>query len=78
MQDETVRPSVHHYQQGGIEPIDFISSHDLDFYSANIVKYATRWPYKGQARSDIQKIIHYAEMLLEDDALIEKRCARPK
>jgi len=76
MTDETVMPTVAHYQVATIEPIEFIAAHDMDYYSANIVKYASRWPYKGQARSDIEKIIHYAKMLLANEEMIEKRCRR--
>jgi len=35
---------------------------ELDFCAANIVKYATRAPFKGQFESDVKKIIHYAEL----------------
>lgn len=36
------RPSVNHYQQGGIEPIDYINANDLNFNLGNVVKYVTR------------------------------------
>ncbi|MCP4466526.1 MAG: DUF3310 domain-containing protein [Halieaceae bacterium] len=74
--DETVLPDTSHYQTASIEPIQYIIAHDMDYYSANITKYVSRWPYKGQAKSDIKKIIHYAQMLLADEATIEKRCKR--
>lgn len=76
MKDETILPDTSHYQVARIEPIDFIAAHDMDYYSANIVKYASRWPYKGQAKSDIKKIIHYATMLLANEDMIEKRCRK--
>jgi hypothetical protein len=46
-----------------IQPIEYIMQNKLDYCSANIVKYATRWDKKGQPREDLKKIIHYAEIL---------------
>jgi len=54
-----------HYMRGTIQPIQYIAANDLCFFAGNIVKYATRAPFKGQFKSDIQKIIHYAELWLE-------------
>lgn len=59
------RPTVSHYLQGGIEPIDFISSHNLNFNLGNIIKYATRCNYKGTKEADLKKVIHYAQFELE-------------
>jgi len=53
-----------HYQHP-IQPIEYIMNNELDFCAGNIVKYATRAPYKGQFVSDVKKIIHYAELWLE-------------
>ena len=56
------------FQEGGdhykhpIQPIEYIMKNELDFCAANIVKYATRAPHKGQFESDVKKIIHYAEL----------------
>ena len=58
-----------HYAERSIQPIEYIHANELDFLSGNIVKYATRWPYKGQALSDLQKVIHYAQLLIEPKAL---------
>ncbi|MDB4001224.1 DUF3310 domain-containing protein [Oceanospirillaceae bacterium] len=58
-------------QEGGghyahpIQPIEYIMQNELDFCAGNIVKYATRAPHKGQFKSDVKKIIHYAELWLE-------------
>ena len=41
---------------------DIIDAYHLDPYTANIVKYALRFPYKA-GRQDIEKLIHYAEKL---------------
>ncbi len=47
-----------------IQPIEYIVKNELEFIAGNIVKYATRAPYKGQFASDVQKIIHYAQLWL--------------
>lgn len=58
-----------HYTQGTIQPIEYIHANDMDFMTGNIIKYATRWPHKGQALSDLRKVIHYAELLIEAEGL---------
>ena len=60
-----------HYTDRAIQPIEYIHANDLDFLSGNIVKYATRWPHKGQALDDLRKVIHYAELLIELQGLDE-------
>ena len=61
-----------HYRKGGIQPIEYIHANEMDFMTGNIIKYATRWPYKGQALSDLRKVIHYAELLIEAEGLDTK------
>ena len=53
------------YYNRGIEMWDYAYSHNLDFFEGNIVKYVTRHRTKGEGAKDIQKIIHYAQMILE-------------
>jgi molybdenum cofactor biosynthesis enzyme len=54
-----------HYNDQLIEPIDIIKArgHLEAFASGNILKYACRLPYKGQAKSDLLKIIGYCRLL---------------
>lgn len=54
-----------HYKNLAIQPLDYIMQNQLDYIQGNIVKYATRYPHKGQARDDLNKIIHYAQLALE-------------
>ena len=54
-----------HYERCGIMPTTYIRANNLDFFEGNIVKYVTRHKEKGGAE-DIKKVIHYAEMILED------------
>lgn len=54
-----------HYTKCGIMPTTYIRANNLDFFEGNIVKYITRHKDKNGAE-DIKKVIHYAEMILED------------
>lgn len=54
-----------HYRNMAIQPIDFIQQNGLDFIQGCIVKYACRYPHKGQAIDDLRKIKHYAELAIE-------------
>jgi hypothetical protein len=55
-----------HYKDFAIQPVIFITKNNLNFYDASIVKYACRHKQKGGAE-DLQKIIHYAQMELEEE-----------
>lgn len=52
-----------HYRHP-IQPIEFIVRNEIEFIAGNIIKYATRAPFKGQFKSDVEKIIHYAQLWL--------------
>ena len=54
-----------HYQSMKIQPHAYITANELCWEAANIVKYASRAGRKGDAQTDIQKVIHYAELWLE-------------
>lgn len=49
-----------HYAHG-IEPIDYIESHDLNFNLGNVIKYVSRSPYKGTELEDLKKAKWYLE-----------------
>lgn len=64
------RDHVDHYAGTQIETIDFIFDKlgfdgGICFILGNILKYASRAPYKGQMRSDLEKIRNYAVIALE-------------
>lgn len=64
------RDHVSHYANGKIEYIDFLTEHHgpdavVMFILMNIGKYAARGPYKGQLRSDLEKIRNYAGIGLQ-------------
>ena len=54
-----------HYKDCAIQPIDYIVKNNLNFLEGNVVKYITRHKTKGEGRKDIEKVIHYAELILE-------------
>ena len=57
-----------HYKSksvGGIDPIQLIVAHNLDFIDGNIVKYAVRKKDYESNRERYEKIKHYCELALE-------------
>ena len=53
-----------HYKNGAIQPIAYIYANKLGFCEGNVIKYVTRHKMKN-GRADIEKAIHYLELLLE-------------
>lgn len=54
-----------HYKSFAIQPIEFIQANNLGFCEGNIIKYACRYRAKGGIQ-DLEKVIHYAELLIDD------------
>ena len=54
-----------HYKDCGIQPVEYIHANNLDYFEGNVVKYITRHRTKGQGKKDIEKAIHYAQLILE-------------
>ena len=55
-----------HYSKMKIQPAEFINENKLLFAEGNAIKYICRHQSKGKAQ-DIEKAIHYLEMILERD-----------
>ena len=55
-----------HYNQGGIEPIDYITKNNLSYCEGNVVKYISRWRFKGGVQ-DLKKAKQYIDLLLEKE-----------
>jgi hypothetical protein len=53
-----------HYKKYAIQPIEFISANNLDYFQGNVLKYLCRHKDKNGAE-DIKKAIHYLELILE-------------
>lgn len=54
-----------HYKQFAIQPVEFIRKNKIGFVEGNAIKYICRHKLKD-GKKDIEKAIHYLEMLLED------------
>ena len=55
-----------HYKSMKIQPAHFIKCNNLPFAEGNAIKYICRHKKKGKAK-DIDKAIHYLEMIKERD-----------
>ena len=55
-----------HYTSMKIQPAEFINENNLEFAEGNAIKYICRWRHKHKTK-DIEKAIHYLEMILERD-----------
>ena len=54
------------YKGMKIQPAHFINENHLEFAEGNAIKYICRHKKKGKEK-DIQKAIHYLEMIIERD-----------
>jgi hypothetical protein len=54
-----------HYNQGLIEPIDFIKSQNMNYIEGNIIKYTTRYKFKNGIE-DLKKAQWYLDKLIEE------------
>lgn len=55
-----------HYKGMKIQPAQFINENNMQFAEGNAIKYICRHKKKGK-RKDIEKAIHYLEMIIERD-----------
>lgn len=53
-----------HYKDMPIQPSEYITKNGLGWYEGNAIKYISRYKQKG-GKADIEKAIHYLELLLE-------------
>ena len=56
--------STQHYKDFKIQPIEFITANKLSFIQGNVIKYICRYNKKN-GKEDIDKVIHYCELLKE-------------
>ena len=55
-----------HYKRFIIQPAEFINANNLAYAEGNVIKYVCMHKYKCK-REDIEKAIHYLEMIIERD-----------
>jgi hypothetical protein len=53
-----------HYKKYPIQVVEFCQKNQLNSIESSIIKYAVRHRDKG-GKQDVEKIIHYAKLLLE-------------
>lgn len=54
-----------HYKDLPVQPGEYIRKNGIGWYEGNAIKYITRHKQKG-GRQDIEKAIHYLELVLEE------------
>ncbi|NND23430.1 MAG: DUF3310 domain-containing protein [Acidimicrobiia bacterium] len=58
-----------HYKDMSIQVSDYVYSNNFNWYQGNIIKYISRYNKKNQNTNlqiqDIQKAIHYAQLLID-------------
>jgi hypothetical protein len=59
-----VQVGGNHYKDCGIQPVEYIHANKLDYFEGNVIKYITRHRTKGQGKKDVEKAIHYAQLIL--------------
>ena len=65
----SIDPKSSYYDIGNLEVIKIVKAKVPDFRSylqGNVIKYATIAPYKDDPKRDIEKIIIYAKMWLDE------------
>lgn len=53
-----------HYKKFPIQPIEYIHKNGLSFIQGCIIKYVTRYPFKGGIE-DLKKARHMIDILIE-------------
>ena len=56
---------THYIKEGGIQPIEFITSNEIPFREANVIKYVFRHTNKNGVE-DLLKARDYIDMLIND------------
>tara|TARA_R110000823_G_C15903321_1_gene497133 strand:- start:1078 stop:1293 length:216 start_codon:yes stop_codon:yes gene_type:complete len=60
--------SPKHYTKGKIEVWDFIIDQQMDFLSANVIKYICRHKLKGKPLEDLSKARAYLDKLITEQS----------
>ena len=53
-----------HYKGLKIQPVEYIEANNLSYLQGNVIKYITRYKSKN-GRADVEKAIHYCQIILE-------------
>jgi len=55
-----------HYKAGKIETIDYIEAWNFSYHLANVIKYVSRAPYKGNYLQDLKKAEWYLKRAIRN------------
>jgi len=64
-----------HYKDMPIQPVEFCQRNGLGFCESSVVKYVTRHRSKN-GRQDIEKAIHFLNLLLEIEYNVPNQTSR--
>lgn len=53
-----------HYKHFAIQPVEFVHRNNLTYLEGSVIKYVCRHRFKA-GRLDIEKAIHFLQMILE-------------
>lgn len=65
MDPKTKQVGGNHYKEMVIQPSEYIVANNIGWYEGNAIKYISRHKQKEE-RKDIEKAIHYLELLLAE------------
>jgi len=63
-----------HYTTMAIKPTEYIEANDIKWSEGNVIKYISRHQGKN-GRKDVEKAIHYCELILKQYDEVERRKA---
>lgn len=61
-----------HYKSKAIQPVEYIHANNIGYFEGNVIKYVTRWKDKNGIQ-DLEKAIHYLELLIDLEKANETR-----
>lgn len=76
MSANSIQIGGEHYKTKAIQPWDFIAANELGYMEGCIVKYVSRYKYKG-GLEDLQKAMHYLSKLVEIEKAKQPKAPKP-
>lgn len=55
-----------HYSEFAIQPLEYITANQMSFIEGSVVKYVTRWRYKGGVE-DLRKAVSLLAYLIDSE-----------
>ncbi len=54
-----------HYSDRAIQPVDYAMANEFNYIQSLVLRYLTRYPYKGVPVDDLRKIKHLCDLEIE-------------